>query len=78
ADEPSANLDSVTGENILDLMKEQNRKEDTTFVFSTHDARVMAHANRIVRLADGKLVSANDPAARDSLPPPVAHSAEGH
>ena len=55
ADEPTANLDSVTGETILDLMKELNRKEDTTFVFSTHDARVMAHASSLVRLADGRL-----------------------
>jgi putative ABC transport system ATP-binding protein len=55
ADEPTANLDSVTGQNILDLMKELNRTEKTTFIFSTHDARVMAHASSIVRLADGKL-----------------------
>jgi putative ABC transport system ATP-binding protein len=55
ADEPTANLDSVTGQNILDLMKELNRTEKTTFVFSTHDARVMAHASSLVRLADGKL-----------------------
>jgi putative ABC transport system ATP-binding protein len=59
ADEPTANLDSVTGEHILDLMKELNRTEKTTFIFSTHDARVMAHASSIVRLADGKLA---DPA----------------
>ena len=55
ADEPTANLDSVTGQNILDLMKELNRTEQTTFIFSTHDARVMAHASSLVRLADGKL-----------------------
>ena len=45
ADEPTANLDSVTGENIIDLMKEMNRVEKTTFIFSTHDAKVMSHAN---------------------------------
>jgi putative ABC transport system ATP-binding protein len=56
ADEPTANLDSVTGENILDLMQELNRTDKTTFIFSTHDQRVMAHANAIVRLADGKFV----------------------
>src|SRR5215467_522048 len=56
ADEPTANLDSVTGQNILDLMKELNRTEGTTFIFSTHDQKVMANANAIVRLADGKLV----------------------
>lgn len=59
ADEPTANLDSVTGQNILDLMKELNRTEHTTFIFSTHDARVMAHASSIVRLADGKLVESS-------------------
>ena len=48
ADEPTANLDSVTGQNILDLMKELNQSEKTTFVFSTHDARVMAHASSLV------------------------------
>ena len=55
ADEPTANLDSKTGETIIDLMKEMNRIEKTTFIFSTHDAKVMAHANSIIRLADGKL-----------------------
>ncbi|MDX2020221.1 MAG: ABC transporter ATP-binding protein [Deltaproteobacteria bacterium] len=56
ADEPTANLDSVTGQNILDLMKELNRTEKTTFIFSTHDARVMSHASSVVRLADGVVV----------------------
>jgi putative ABC transport system ATP-binding protein len=56
ADEPTANLDSVTGQNILDLMKELNRTEGTTFIFSTHDQSVMAHASAVVRLADGKFV----------------------
>jgi putative ABC transport system ATP-binding protein len=56
ADEPTANLDSVTGEHILSLMRELNRTEKTTFIFSTHDAKVMAHATTIVRLADGKVV----------------------
>jgi putative ABC transport system ATP-binding protein len=56
ADEPTANLDSVTGQNIIDLMKELNQSEKTTFIFSTHDARVMSHASAVVRLADGKLV----------------------
>ena len=55
ADEPTANLDSVTGENIIDLMKEMNRQEKTTFIFSTHDAKVMSHANSVIRLADGKI-----------------------
>jgi putative ABC transport system ATP-binding protein len=57
ADEPTANLDSVTGQHILDLMKELNRTEGTTFIFSTHDQKVMPYANAIVRLADGKFQS---------------------
>ncbi len=56
ADEPTANLDSITGTNILDLMKELNRTEKTTFIFSTHDARVWSYASAVVRLADGKLI----------------------
>jgi putative ABC transport system ATP-binding protein len=56
ADEPTANLDSATGEAIVDLMLEINRGQRTTFIFSTHDPRVMAHAHRVVRLEDGRLV----------------------
>jgi putative ABC transport system ATP-binding protein len=56
ADEPTANLDSVTGNNIIDLMKEINDKNGTTFIFSTHDAKVMSHANAVIHLADGKIV----------------------
>jgi len=55
ADEPTANLDSKTGESILDLMKEMNRIEKTTFIFSTHDAKIMSHANSVVRIADGRI-----------------------
>ena len=61
ADEPTANLDSATGQSIIDLMKEMNRVEQTTFIFSTHDHNVMAHADRIVKIQDGKIV---DPGAR--------------
>ena len=57
ADEPTANLDSVTGEEILQLMLELNQKTSTTFVFSTHDKMVMDFARRIVRLRDGKIES---------------------
>lgn len=56
ADEPTANLDSVTGTSIIDLMHELNRTEHTTFIFSTHDHRVMERAERIVRIQDGLLV----------------------
>ena len=55
ADEPTANLDSATGEAIIDLMLEINRRQHTTFIFSTHDPRVMAHAHRVVRLEDGRV-----------------------
>ena len=57
ADEPTANLDSKTGENIIDLMKEMNARDGTTFIFSTHDPKVMAHASAIVRIADGRIVA---------------------
>jgi putative ABC transport system ATP-binding protein len=55
ADEPTANLDSQTGENIIDLMKDMNARDGTTFVFSTHDPKVMAHATAIVRIVDGRV-----------------------
>jgi putative ABC transport system ATP-binding protein len=55
ADEPTANLDSVTGQHIIDLMRDMNRRDGTTFVFSTHDPKVMAHANAIIRIEDGKV-----------------------
>jgi putative ABC transport system ATP-binding protein len=63
ADEPTANLDSKTGETIIDLMKEMNAKDGTTFIFSTHDPKVMAHANAVVRIADGRLAGREDLAA---------------
>ena len=56
ADEPTANLDSQTGATIIDLMRDMNRRDGTTFIFSTHDPKVMTHAQRVVRLADGLLV----------------------
>ncbi len=56
ADEPTANLDSVTGNQILDLMQELNR-EGTTFLFSTHDPKVVSRAGRVVRLVDGRIVA---------------------
>jgi len=55
ADEPTANLDRKTGEGILRLMKEINRKAGTTFIFSTHDRRVMNMADRLVRIEDGQI-----------------------
>ncbi len=58
ADEPTANLDSATGETIIALMLEINRRDGTTFIFSTHDPKVLSHAHRAVRLADGRIVEA--------------------
>ena len=56
ADEPTANLDHKTGRGILALMRAINRKEGTTFIFSTHDANIIAMADRVVRLSDGQLI----------------------
>ncbi len=58
ADEPTANLDSVTGEQILELMKKVNRDLNTTFIFSTHDDKIVQIADHIIRLKDG-LVTEN-------------------
>jgi putative ABC transport system ATP-binding protein len=79
ADEPTANLDSVTGQNILDLMRELNQTEKTTFIFSTHDARVMAHASKIVRIADGRVVeeTRNDNTKRPSSVSPEPSAQHG-
>lgn len=55
-DEPTANLDSVAGAALLDLMKEMNEKKGITFVFSTHDPMVMQRARRIIRMHDGRIV----------------------
>lgn len=66
ADEPTANLDSKTGETIIDLMKEMNQVEKTTFIFSTHDARVMSHANTIINIVDGQIVKASGAQAKKS------------
>lgn len=53
ADEPTANLDSKTGKEIIDLMKEINEQEHTTFIFSTHDDRVVSRVERIIPIEDG-------------------------
>jgi putative ABC transport system ATP-binding protein len=56
ADEPTANLDSKSTENLLEIMEELNRKEKITFIFSTHDQRVVNKARRIIVLEDGRIV----------------------
>lgn len=57
ADEPTANLDSVAAANLLDLMLKLNKEENMTFIFSTHDQRVIDKARRVVTLVDGKIAS---------------------
>ncbi|MCK5846353.1 MAG: ABC transporter ATP-binding protein [Bacteroidales bacterium] len=56
ADEPTANLDSVATENLLDIMEKLNKEEGITFIFSTHDARVIKKARRLIKLEDGKVI----------------------
>jgi putative ABC transport system ATP-binding protein len=60
ADEPTANLDSKTGEELIDLMVELNEEKNITFLFSTHDAHVMSHAKRVLQLHDGRIVYDGD------------------
>jgi putative ABC transport system ATP-binding protein len=57
ADEPTANLDSKSAESLLDIMEKLNREEQMTFIFSTHDVRVMKRARRVITLEDGKVIS---------------------
>ena len=59
ADEPTANLDSKTGIEIIDLMHQINREEGTTFIFSTHDPKIIARADRVIHLEDGQLSGEN-------------------
>jgi len=57
ADEPTANLDSKSAEKLLDIMEQLNKQEGVTFIFSTHDPRIVAKARRIITLEDGRVVS---------------------
>ena len=57
ADEPTANLDSTSTSNLLDIMHRLNKEENMTFIFSTHDQRVIDRAKRIITLEDGKILS---------------------
>jgi len=59
ADEPTANLDTHNANQLIDLMRNLNRELGLTFVFSTHDPRLLDRAGRVVRLCDGRIV--NDP-----------------
>ena len=57
ADEPTANLDSTSTTNLLDIMHRLNKEENMTFIFSTHDQRVIDRAKRVITLEDGKVLS---------------------
>ncbi|MFP4348274.1 MAG: ABC transporter ATP-binding protein [Thermodesulfobacteriota bacterium] len=63
ADEPTANLDSKTGNGLLEMMAEMNRTKKVTFIFSTHDQRVMDYARRLIRIQDGRVAEDVDKAA---------------
>ena len=63
ADEPTANLDTATGMSVIELMKKLNRERETTFIFSSHDPRVMEQARRVINIVDGSI--ADDTAAGD-------------
>jgi len=60
ADEPTANLDSKSAGNLLDIMADMNKNENATFIFSTHDQRVIEKARRVITLEDGKITSDED------------------
>jgi putative ABC transport system ATP-binding protein len=59
ADEPTANLDTETAERLLDIMEKLNRERGLTFLFSTHDARVIGRAHRVVQLIDGRVAASS-------------------
>ena len=67
ADEPTANLDSVSAENLLDMMLKLNQEENMTFIFSTHDQRVINRARRVITLEDGKIVADTAPTTIEHL-----------
>ena len=57
ADEPTANLDTSNGDQILDLMQKLNNELKTTFIFSTHDQKIVSMANQVIKISDGKLIA---------------------
>lgn len=66
ADEPTANLDSVSAGNLLDIMIKLNREENMTFLFSTHDQRVIDRARRVITLEDGRVLDDTAPVSPDN------------
>lgn len=71
ADEPTANLDSVSASNLLDLMSKLNKEENITFLFSTHDQRVIERARRVITLVDGRISSDTAVVSTAMHEPPV-------
>ncbi|MBK7850111.1 MAG: ABC transporter ATP-binding protein [Bacteroidetes bacterium] len=69
ADEPTANLDTVSASNLLDIMEKLNQEQNMTFLFSTHDQRVIERAHRVITLQDGKVTS--DVSGKEKLPTKV-------
>jgi putative ABC transport system ATP-binding protein len=67
ADEPTANLDSATSEQIIDLMLALNRDKGVTFLFSTHDPRVVSHARRALRIHDGRMLQGESTGGQPSV-----------
>lgn len=63
ADEPTANLDTVNGKQVMDIMTRLNQETGVTFVFATHDPRVISYARRVVNLRDGVIVPADEAVA---------------
>jgi len=76
ADEPTANLDTQNATQLIDLMRELNRNLGLTFIFSTHDQRLLEHTPRIVRLCDGRVVS--DTAVGSPCAVQAAMKGDGH
>jgi putative ABC transport system ATP-binding protein len=70
ADEPTANLDSKSADDLMNLFTELNERHGTTFIMATHDQRVMVHARRRVHMLDGRIVE-------DRLQDPVARTPGG-
>jgi putative ABC transport system ATP-binding protein len=59
ADEPTANLDTKNGRQVMEIMQRLNEETGTTFIFATHDPRVFGYARRTIELRDGKIVNGN-------------------
>jgi putative ABC transport system ATP-binding protein len=76
ADEPTANLDSTTSGELLDMMRRLNRDTGMTFIFSTHDTLVMQRAERLLTLRDGK-ITADETGSEKSIPEPGGEEERG-